>query len=52
MSPKHQMLADLGRRDIVDTEPADGNVLKMLLGVIMELFDDDPPISGIPTNPL
>ena len=27
--------------DVVDTEPSDGNVWKMLLGPIMELFDDD-----------
>jgi hypothetical protein len=28
-------------RDFVDTEPSTGNVLKMLLGAINALFDDD-----------
>ena len=28
-------------RDIVDTEPADGNILKMLLGAINKWFDGD-----------
>ena len=32
----------MGRSDIVDTEPAGGNVWKMLLGPINETFDDDP----------
>lgn len=29
--------------DVIDTEPADGNVWKMLLGAINDLFDDDDP---------
>lgn len=28
-------------RDIVDTEPANGNVYKMILGAINPWFDDD-----------
>ena len=51
LTPKHRMLADLGCRDIVDTEPANGNVWKMLLGAIMEWFDNDAPMDEIPTSP-
>ncbi|KAL9086936.1 MAG: hypothetical protein Q9159_003897 [Coniocarpon cinnabarinum] len=35
--------------DIVDTEPADGNVWKMLLGPINDTFDDDG--GGLTTSP-
>ncbi len=28
-------------RDVVDTEPSNGNVWKMLLGAVNEWFDDD-----------
>lgn len=31
------------RRDIIDTEPCDGNVLKMLLGSFDPTWDGDPP---------
>ena len=37
----HCLMADLEGRDIVDTEPYDGNVWKMLLGPINDWFDDD-----------
>ena len=35
-------------RDLVDTEPSNGNILKMLFGAINEKFDDDviSPISS------
>lgn len=33
-------------RDVVDTEPANGNVWKMLHGAINSLFDDDPADTG------
>ena len=36
----------MGHRDIVDTEPYDGNVWKMLLGAINKWFDDDPKEDG------
>lgn len=36
-------------RDLVDTEPWNGNVWKMLLGAINEKFDDDP-ISPVPSR--
>jgi hypothetical protein len=51
---------DLGRRgvneDIVDTEPCDGNVLKMLLGSFNSYWDDDDnslrstPLTGSPST--
>lgn len=43
--------ADSRHRDIVDTEPADGSVWKMLLGAIDPWFDDDPPSSDTSASP-
>lgn len=36
-------------RDIVDTEPWNGNVYKMLLGSVNKRFDDDrnPGVNGV-----
>ena len=37
-------------RDIVDTEPSNGNVWKMLLGAINPTFDNDSNIQSVPST--
>ncbi len=38
-------------RDIIDTEPSNGDVWKMLLGAINTWFDDTVDDGGIPSRP-